>query len=206
MTWNTGKPALANAISADVPDIEECLNVLGAYKIKWIPARLMAPATTNGAAALASKEYAATGDIEYYAFDGTTEEYVSFSFVMPTNWNLGTVKFKVYWLPGASACTAGDKVEWEFAGRSFADDEPINNTLGTAQVISDTVTAGKDTDLHISGPTPALTLAGSLAENEFVVFELSRNVGSANDDMTEDAFLFGVTMEYQISAEHTAWS
>jgi len=207
MTWNAGKPALANAISADVPDIEENFDVLGKYNTIWIGAGAMVPLSTNGAEA-GIKEYA-TNDvmIPYYAFDGATEEYISVNLVMPENWDLSTILAKFYWAPGDSACTAGDTVEWQIQGISITDDDAIDTAYTDAgEVISDTVLAGKDADIHVTAKTPAVTINGTPAAEHFINLKISRNV-SGTDDMTEDAWLFGVVIQYAASVGiETAWS
>lgn len=204
MTWNADIPALGNQMSADVPDIEENFNVLGPYKTKWFPAAIMHPTTTNGAAAAAVNEYA-TNDInlKYFAFDDATEEYVEFDEVMPENWDRGTIKAKFYWASAAGS-TAGDTVEWELAVGALSDDDAIDTALGTGQVISDTLLINDGTDLHITGATPAITVGGTPALNDLIHFKASRNVGGT-DDMEEDAWLFGVLIQYQINEEAAAW-
>jgi len=207
MTWNAGKPALANAISADIPDIEENFDVLGKYNTIWIGAGAMTPNSTNGAEA-GVNEYA-TNDVmvDYFAFDGTTEENVAVTFVMPGNWDLGTILAKFYWAPGSSACTAGDTVEWQIGGISISDGDALDNAFtDTGEVISDTVMGGKNTDLHVTAKTPAVTINGTPVVEHIINLKISRNV-SGTDDMTEDAWLFGVVIQYAASVGiESAWS
>ena len=227
-TWNTDKPALANQVSADIPDIEENLQELhdvieaitngtlgtttaADFKTKtlvpqniWIPAGSMIELTTNGAL-FSTNEYA-TNDImlDYFAFDGTAEEYVAFNIAMPEGWDRGTIKAKFYWAPGDSACTAGDTVEWELAVGALSDDDAIDAALGTSQVISDTILVGKDGDLHITSATPAITVGGTPALEDLTHFKASRNV-AGTDDMTEDAWLFGVMLQVVIDQDVAGW-
>ena len=207
MTWNAGNPKMSNTISADIPDIEENFDVLGSYNTVWIGAGAMVPLSTNGAEAGINEH--ATNDvmIPYYAFNGATEEFVSVNLVMPQNWNLGTILAKFYWAPGAAACTAGDTVEWQIAGVSITDDDAIDTAYTDAgEVISDTVSAGKNADIHVTAKTPAITINGTPAVEHFVNLKISRNVGGT-DDMTEDAWLFGVVIQYVANVSITAaWS
>lgn len=175
-----------------------------AIRRAYLPANAFTPTATNGATP-GTNEYA-TNDImaDYLAFSGSTEQFAGLNLVMPPEWDRGTIKFKVYWAPGDAACTAGDTVEWEIAGGSLSDGDTIDAALGTAQVISDTVLAGKNAALHVSGATPALTIGGSPALGELIPLKLSRNV-SGTDDMTEDAWLFGVVVEYSVSNAVPAW-
>lgn len=207
MTWNTSIPALANAISSDIPDCEENFDVLGKYNTIWIGAGAMTPLSTNGAEA-GVNEYA-TNDVmlDYFAFDGATAEYVSFTLVMPENWDLSTVLAKFYWAPGSSACTAADTVEWKIQGISITDDDAIDTAYTDAgEVISDAVTAGKNADLHVTAKTPAVTINGTPVVEHLVNFRVLRNV-DGTDNMTEDAWLFGLVIQYAASVGiESAWS
>jgi hypothetical protein len=141
---------------------------------------------------------------DYYAFDGATKESIHRTVPMPPQWDRGTVKAKVKWSPGDSACTAGDTVEWEVALGAVGDDDALDRALGTAQVISDTVLAGKNGDLHISGATPAITVGGSPAVGDDIDIKISRNV-SGTDDMTEDGWFWKVVLEVKLTNTITPW-
>jgi hypothetical protein len=205
--WNTLIPAMANQVTADIPDIKENLEKLYAMASPtniWIPAREWKPTTTGGCAALANVELP-TNDIqiEYLAFDGASEEFATHSRMMPENWDRGTIKAKFFYIP-ATGCTAADTVEWELAAVAVSNDDPIDATLGTGQVISDAITAGVEADLHVTGATPAITVGGTPALGDYVHFKMSRNVGGT-DDMTEDAWLLGVMLQITANEEVTAW-
>ena len=104
--------------------------------------------------------------VEYYAFDGATEEFIAISLPMPENWDRSTVKAKFFWAPGDSACTAADTVEWQIAGQAISNDDAIDVAMGDAgEVISDAVTAGTNGDLHTTATTPAVTIGGTPASN-----------------------------------------
>jgi len=203
MTWNTGVPAVGNQLTADIPDIQENLDCLGPYGVIWVPAEAMTPTVTNGAEA-GSTEYA-TQDImvNYFAFDGATEEFVSFNLVMPENWNRSTVKAKFYWT-GAAGADVAETVEWEIGGNAIGNDEAIDAAIGTAQVISDTVLTAGSARVHISGATPSITIGGTPALGDFIHFKISRNVGGT-DDMDDDAWMLGVAIQYTISNQISAW-
>lgn len=175
-----------------------------AYKNMWISVAEMTALTTNGAAT-GTNEYA-TNDImtAYFAFDGATEEFVAVNKPMPGEWDRDTIKFKAYWAPGHSDCTVGDTVEWEVAARALSDDDVIDGAPGTGQVISDVVLVGEEGDLHITGPSPSLTVGGSPALGDMIHFKISRNV-SGTDDMTEDAWLFGILIQYKLTKTVVAW-
>ena len=94
----------------------------GIYRDLWIGAGAMTPRTTNGAAP-ATVELA-TNDVmlDVLDFDTTTEEGAGFAFVLPTIWDLGTVKFKVYW----TAASGSDGVAWGLRARASANDDAMD--------------------------------------------------------------------------------
>ena len=209
---NSNIPAVANQISADIPDIKENLEwhqdvfqkVLNSYHASsltsigfvttlWVPASAMVPTATNGATA-GINEYA-TNDIirAYYAFDATTEQFVGFEVVMPEGWNRSTVRAKFYW-SSATGSTTGDTAEWEIGGIALSNADTLDTAIGTAITVSDATTADNGTDLQISAATAAITVGGTPALGDLVHYKVSRNV-SGTDDMTEDAWLFGVLIQ-----------
>ena len=174
------------------------------YKTLYIPANRLKPTSTAGCAALANVELA-TNDIqiEYLAFDGASEEFCTCSLPMPEDWDRSTIKAKFFWIP-ATGCTAADTVEWEISAVAVSDDDAVDATLGTVQVVSDVVTAGVEADLHISGATPEITVGGTPALGDLTHFKVSRNVGGT-DDMAEDAWLLGVLVQYLADEKVTSW-
>lgn len=175
------------------------------YCTLFIPAEAMTPTITSGAAPGMAETTTYDNMFNYLAFDGATEEFATFNVAMPEEWDRGTVKAKFYWIP-ALGCSAGDKVEWEIAAIALSDDDGTDSQAAGNQVIYDTVLAGTSGDLHVSAATPAITIAGSPALGDLVQFRISRNVGSANDDMPEDALLVGVLIQYGVlNSQPAAW-
>ena len=206
MTFNVDAPALGNAISQDIPDIEENFAVLGPYETIWIPVEAMTPLLTDGPEA-GVHEYA-TNDVmmNYLAFDGATAQFCAFNLPMPENWNRSTILAKFFWAPGHSDCSANDTVEWLLAGQAISNDDSLDVAMAdSGEVISDTVLAGEEGDLHVTGTTSAITIGGTAALADLIHFKVSRNV-AGTDDMTEDAWLFGVWIQYKISEEIAEWS
>lgn len=210
--FNDSIPAVTNQITEDVADIAESLGwlkdcfqhghngfandslaALGFTTTIWASANAMTPTTTNGAQP-GVYEYATNDNTRpYFAFDGATEEYVCFDLPMPEGWNRSTIKAKFYW-SSATGSTAGDTVEWEIAGIAVSNDDALDVALGTSQVVSDTLLANSGGDLQVTAATPAITVGGTPALGDMVQFKVSRNVGGT-DNMTEDAWLFGVLIQ-----------
>ncbi len=174
------------------------------YDTIYIDAGAMIPCTTNPALA-GTKEYGTNDiDLDYYAFDsGATEERVQFKIKLSESWNLGTIKAKFDWSSDTGS-TAGDTVECGIKVGALSNDDAIDTALGTPQVITDTLLANNGTDLQITAATPAITIAGTPAINDMLVFEIYRNT-DGTDDMAEDAYLYSVTLQYAKTALVNAW-
>lgn len=189
----------------DADNLTEFLNGLSIeYNTIWVPAAAFESLDTNGAI-LSTNEYA-TNDVflRFAEFSGSTEQYVAFNLPMPEAWDRSTIKAKFYWAP-ASGASAGDTVEWQIQGLAIGDDDAIDGSFtDTGEVISDTVLSGTNGDMHISGATPAVTINGTPALGDLVNFKVSRNV-SGTDDMTENAYLFGVLIQIKLSNEVSGW-
>jgi len=180
-----------------------------AYDYVWIPAKAWTPRATNGCQGIADNEYAANDLMfSYLAFDGgAVNEAAQFNMVMPPAWDRSTVKFKVIYT-GAAGCAENDKVVWGLSGVSSNNDEAIDVAQGTSTYVLDLITAGVEADLHITSATGAVTFAGTPAIDEVINIQIERDVADDSghaDDMAEDAWMFGVLMQYGLSNKVSAW-
>lgn len=165
----------------------------------WIPAGSMVAKATNGAGT--STYDSGTNDVSIYTvdFDTTTQEYAhTLPIGMPKSWNESTVTAVFYWTNTGGAST--ETVRWSIAGAAISDDDTLNTTFGTAQTVDDTWLA--QNDLHISAATSAVTIGGTPAENDMVIFEITRVV--ASDNMAGDARLLGVKILFTTNASTDA--
>jgi hypothetical protein len=172
------------------------------YRSIWIGAGSMIPRTSNGCAAAATAE-AATNDImtETVDFDGASQEFAQFNLAMPDEWDRSTVKVKVFWTP-ASGASAADTVEWGIKAGALSNDDAIDAALGSEVTVGDVVIAVGD--VHVTSASGAVTVGGTPAIGDFVTFQISRNP-AGTDDMTEDAKLLGVQIQYREGAPSSAW-
>lgn len=188
--------------SRSVQEVKEDLGIN--YRTEYIDAGAMLPTETSGAET-GDNEYA-TNDVntDYFAFDGgSTEEHVQFKFPMPDNWDRGTIKAKFYWTSATGSSTS-DTVEWGIRAQAQGDSDALDSAWGTAQVISDALTADNGADLQVTGATPAITVGGTPAVDDMVFFDVYRNT-DGTDDMVEDAWLLGVRIQFQVTNTVTAW-
>ena len=174
----TKKATIANVLAAQTGEI-----FVGSASI-W-------PSTTSGAAAPAKNEYT-TNDQDIYemAFDATSDEFGQFSIWMPDFWDAGTVTFKAVW---TAASSSGDVI-WGLQGRAYANDDAIDAAWGTAQTVTDTLTATGD--ICVTSESSAITLAGTPAAGEFCQFRVYRDADAGGDTLAADAALIGIKVYY----------
>lgn len=159
----------------------------------WIPAAQWIPRTTTGCG-IDSRELSTNKiNTDELLFDPGTAEYAQCMIVMPSNWNAGTVTAKFHW----TASTGSGDVVWGLRGRAYANDDALDQAMGTGQTATDTLTATNDLD--ISPATSAITLGGTAASGNPVIFELYRDAAAGGDTLGSDARLLGVEISYTAS-------
>ena len=157
-----------------------------------IPAGAFGTATTNGAEALQYETTTNAVNYIVYAFDASTDEYIFIPVRMPKSWDEGTITAAFTWTSQSGSGT----VEWGIQGVAFADSDALDTAFGTAQTVNDTLLTAEDA--HISGATGAVTIAGSPAAEELVMFRVFRD--TSEDTLAVDAELIAVTIYYNVDA------
>jgi hypothetical protein len=192
-----GHPAAKQA------DMESVEDRLGVEHYEFPAAAFTANATDGGEAVQGGLEI---GDqaFDIYAFDSGTEESINAGFTLPENWDGGAVKAKIVWVPGDSAASEGDLVEWAVKLGAQGDGDAFVGASGTEQVVSDAVHSEVEGASHITAATPEITIDGSPQPGDWVALQVSRNV-DGNDDMAEDAWLLAVILEIGLNVESEAW-
>jgi hypothetical protein len=125
-----------------------------------------------------------------------TNEVAGFWLTLPSAYAGGTVTAKFHW----TAASGSGTVIWKIGGRCFADDDAIDQAIGTEQSVTDTLLAAGD--VHVTSTTSAITLAGTPAANRPIYFKITRD--STTDTLAVDAKLLGVTIEYAESSAEPA--
>jgi len=160
-----------------------------------LTARGGSPRSVNGCAEATKIAGLSGNNIDVYAlaFDMTTDEFAQWAeIVMPSDWDGGHLHAKFFW-----TCLSGiggiDKtVCWSISGRSWGDNENLDQALGGTVSVTDTWQA--DEYLHISTESAAITLAGTPTAGEHVLFEIMRDI--SEDDLAGDAQLIAVLLSY----------
>lgn len=160
----------------------------------WIPAAAMTSRTTNGATAATdesstSKRMAATLD-----FNASTAQYAQAAVLMPKSWDLGTVTAQFVW---RSPSGTGNVV-WGCQAVASSDDDAWDAAFGTAQTVTDGVTATGDQ--MTTAATSGITIGGTPASGDLVTFQFYRDAANVADTLASDAKLVGVRIIYATSA------
>jgi len=163
-----------------------------------IPASAMVSNTTNGPSIGVTETATNKVMLRTLDFDTTTQEGAQFLIPMPKGWNEGTVTFQPVWT--ASAGSAADTVVWELRAVALSDDDAADTAFGTGQTSSDALIATGD--IHIGPESSAITIAGTPAENDLVVFQIRRNV--ASDNLPNDAKLIAIRLFITTNAKNDA--
>jgi hypothetical protein len=153
----------------------------------------MWPSLTAGSSTNTKTEQP-TNDQNVYTldFDQTTAENAEGNLGMPSDWDGGTVTAQFYWM---ATGTSTNSVVWKCEARSYGDAETLDQAWGTLQQVTDAHTATA-LQVLISAATPAITIGGTPAAGELVLFRVGRLPGDGSDNLAADAMLLGVMVNY----------
>ena len=127
-------------------------------------------------------------------FDSATNEFAQWLVAMPSNWNASTVTAQFYW---TAASGSGDVI-WGCQGYAYGDSDAIDAAMSAGVEVTDTLITALD--VHISSATGAITLDGTPAAGELVVFQVYRHADDGNDTLNAvDARLLAVKIVYGIT-------
>lgn len=165
----------------------------------WIPAVSMYPNTTNGCAAIAQTELSNGPEIKTLDFDKDSDEFAQFSIAFPKSWNEGTVTFQAFFT--ANSTNTGTTV-FVLNAVALADNGDLNTAFGTAVGPTAKAMSGTANDLAVTAESGAVTIAGSPSTDEYVFFQLMRDV--SEDSLAADAKLLGIKLFFTTDAANDA--
>ena len=160
-------------------------------------AAAMIPNVTNGPASGLTESGINKLMLATLDFDAATAESAQIAIPMPRSWNEGTVRAQFVWTAGASGSAV-----WGCQGLALSDDDVIDAAFGTPQLVTDAVTAVGD--IMESAFTAPLTIAGTPAPEDLVVFRFYRDATQAADTLSADARLVAVRIRYTADTENDA--
>lgn len=162
----------------------------------WIPATAMVARTTNGAAAGTVETSTNKVMLKTLDFDTSTQEFAQFAIRMPKSWDEGTVTAAFTWSHPSTTTNFG--VVWALEAVALSDDDAGDAAFGTAQTVTDT--GGTTNDIYVSPTTSAITIGGTPASEDWVVFQAKRVPSDGSDTMAVDARLHGISLFLTIDA------
>ena len=165
----------------------------------WVPANAMYPNSTNGCADIAQTELGNGPELKTLDFDKDSDEFAQFAVAFPKSWNEGTITYQVFF---TAASTNTGNVVWTLAGTALADNGSLNTAFGTAVATTAKAHSGTSNDLDVTAESGAVTIAGSPSTDEFVFFEIKRDV--SEDSLTADAKLLGIKLFFTTDAGNDA--
>lgn len=167
----------------------------------WIPATAMYPKTTGGSGAATQIELATSlVNLQCLQLTSTTaDENVQFVVAMPRNWNNGTITFRVHW----TATSGTGTVRWALRAAAYSNDDLMTTSnWGTAVAVDDALTVVND--LHVADRSAAVTVGGTPADEDLVIFELTRVGSNAADTFSGTAMLIGISLAITTDAATAA--
>lgn len=166
----------------------------------FIPAMAMVSRTTSGPAPGQIETSANKINVATFDFDPSAKEYAQFQIRMPRSWDEGAIRFRPEWSHGSTTTNFG--VTWSLRAVAIGDGEAIDAAFGTAGKSTDT---GGTTDYAYTGPESGdITVAGTPQPEDWVVFEVYRDVDDAGDTLAVDARLHGITLIFTTDARNDA--
>ena len=165
----------------------------------WIPAVAMYPNTTSGCSTLAQTELSNGPEIKTLDFDKDSDEFAQFAVAFPKSWNESTVTFQAFFT--ANTTNTGT-TSFVLQAVALADNGDLNTAFGTAVGPSAKAMSGTANDLAVTAESGAVTIAGSPSTDEYVFFQISRDV--SGDNLTADAKLLGIKLFFTTDAANDA--
>jgi len=182
------------AKAVDAADATGAIKIAG-KETMWVPAVAMYPNTTSGCADLAQTELGNGPELKTLDFDKDSDEFAQFAVAFPKSWNEGTITFQAFFT--ADSTNTGT-TSWALQGVALADDGSLNTAFGTAVAPTAKAHSGTANDLDVTAESGAVTIAGSPSTDEYVFFQISRDVSA--DDLTADAKLLGIKLFFTTDA------
>lgn len=120
-------------------------------------------------------------------FDKDTDEYGSFNFMLPPDYDGRALRIALYWT--ATAGTGGN-VRWRVNLRTNGDDDALDSASYDSFTLLDAFIAQKDLHVVSGTRTPSNPIAGLLA------LTVQREASHADDTFDADARLIAVRLSY----------
>jgi hypothetical protein len=101
-----------------------------------------------------------------------------------------------------TAFSGSGGVVWALQAVASSNDDTLDVAFGTEQTSTDTFLATWDE--HTGPESSAITIAGTPAANDYINFQIKRNVADGSDTFAADAFLLGILLVITTNADTDA--
>lgn len=172
----------------------------------FAPAGYMISNTTDGATFVTEQGAPPTNRMsDRYVFSGAITNVVEFETVMPENWDLSTVKVKL-WTTSTNNVGTTTNV-WGISASALKHGSTITNINWGTEVLITNVVSGAGGQSLVTPATPALTVGNSpAAAGNLVGFRIRRLPGHPDDNDDGQQKLLGAWVKYgETMAEVAAW-
>jgi hypothetical protein len=184
---NAGALVSLSAGSKDVFVTVPAIAVAGKNQY-WIGAGEMIPRITNGPSRGFTELATNKTNVETLDFDTTTQEFVQFQRRMPKRWDRGTIAFIPVW----TAASGSGGVVFALQAVAVSNDDALDVAMGTEQTSTDTLLAANDS--HEGPQSAAITISGTPASGDVILFQVKRNPADGSDTLAVDAKLMGIIL------------
>jgi hypothetical protein len=124
--------------------------------------------------------------------DGNKERKATALRSLPSDWDLGTVEVQFVWTATAGTGT----VVWGIRALALGNDDALDTAYGTQVTVSDALISTGD--VHVTSAV-TLTIGGTPASEDQIIWEVQRLTQDASDNFSDQAKLIEVRVVYSTS-------
>lgn len=174
---------------------------LGVYRNIYIDAAGMVPGATLGAQFDTTEQSAPTNRMfDSYIFSDAVSNIVQFKLAFPMEWDLGTIKYRVFYMSTNASTTATNV--WQLEATAFSHDDPLDANWGTGITLTNKIVGSND--LNVTIASSALTIGGTPAAQDLTWFRVKRMGAHADDNDNGQVKLLGIWLQYKESVTPVA--
>lgn len=172
-------------------------DILGTQTI-YIPAGAMTPRSTAGAVVGSVETSTNKVMLPTLDFDGAADNFAQFTVAMPKAWDAGTLSAQFIWSHPATTVNFG--VLFSLQAVALRNDLAADTAFGNVTGGAPADTGGTTDDIYITPGTGPLTVGNSPVKEDFVTFQVYRDVSVGQDTLAVVARLHGIKLFYTTDA------
>lgn len=165
----------------------------------WIPAGALIANVGAAPTAYVFDSGSENNIFRTWQFSASSTQAVQFAIGMPKSWDKGPVTVEFEWT--AEGGSAGNVV-WYCNAYAYSNDDALNTARGGTQSVTDAWIANGD--LHVTAETPAITISGTPANGDVVLYEFGRDAANGSDTFATTSLLIAVKILFNTNASTDA--